>query len=437
MKTSPRHTPWEYFATCIVLAGLLMTACDAADESQAGELPSAHTTPTGPVPASSVPSTVAAPLAPLHGTIRVWVDWAPEEMSNLLALVESFQQSHPGVAFAVSYYSPGTLLTSVESAAGGQDSPTLFFGPSSWGPGLWREGLVQDVAERVLPEHRQLISLAAWSQVEVGPSIIGMPIELQGQVLFRNRALLSQEAGTVGSLVQLARQRSDEGLIGARLDLGFDSSSGFLAACGDLRLTQDGQVRLDDATGVCWLTLMQALSATGVASYGDDSDRYAFLRRLSPWLLDRSDLLAELGQSLGEENLAVDAWPTFEATGRRLASHVWTQNAYFSSRAAPQDTEAAWAFLAFLLTPEAQMKLSLAGSKRHLPVVSGLPLGDSRLAELALALQDGIGLPQVDQMAVLAAILDRAGRSVAEQGVDPTVAWGRAMENLRTSPSEP
>lgn len=431
-KCSLRLAVWS-----AILAGFVLSGCRAAPDTQDQAVPAGGETAAAPAPIVGVPTAAQAAVSPLQGTIRIWVDWGPQEMSNLLALVEAFGESHPGVAFAVSYYSPGSLLPSVESMSGGKDAPALFFGPSDWAPGLWRAGLIQDIAERVLPEHREGIAQAAWSQVEVGDSVIGMPIEMQGQVLYRNRALVPQEAGTVESLVGLARQRMDQGWMGARLDLSFDSTAGFLAACGDLRLMPDGQLAMDDATGVCWLTLLQTLSATGVASYADDVDRQAFLRGQSPWLLDRSDLLAGLAAEIDEENLALDAWPIFDLTGNRLASHIWTQNAYFSAGASPRDTEAAWAFLVFLLTPEAQAKLSIAGPNRHLPVLTDVALDDSRLAELSLALEDGIGLPLADQMPDLAAVLERAGRSVAEQGVAPAVAWRRAQENLRTLPVAP
>jgi ABC-type glycerol-3-phosphate transport system substrate-binding protein len=429
------HLTLQRAATVAFLAGVFLSGCGAPTATPGAEVDLTPEIAT-PAPTVASPPPPAAPASPLAGAIRLWVDWAPEEMSNLLALVEAFEQLHPEVAFSVAYYSPDDLLPAIE-AANSADSPTLFLGPSAWGPALWRAGRIRDVGERVLPEMRERIDQAAWSQVDVDGAIIGLPIERQGQVLYRNRALVPQEAGTVTAWIDLARQRADQGIAGARLDLGFDATAGFLAACGDLRLMPSGVLTMDEATGICWLTLIQALRESGIATYGDDSDRDAFVRRQTPWLLDRSDLLADLSGEIGEADLAIDAWPVFDVTGRRLASHIWTQNAYFSSRATPADTEAAWAFVAFLLTPDAQAKLSLAGQKRHLPIVRGLQLSDARLAELALALDDGIGLPLSDHMPDLAAILERAGRSVAEQGVAPDVAWRRAQENLRTLPAGP
>ncbi len=63
-------------------------------------------------------------------------------------------------------------------------------GPSAWVPLLVGEGLVVDVSALIDSQLQRDLFPVAWEMVILGDVMAGLPLELQGNVLYRNSELV-------------------------------------------------------------------------------------------------------------------------------------------------------------------------------------------------------------------------------------------------------
>jgi maltose-binding protein MalE len=268
----------------------------------------------------------------------------------------------------------------------------------------------------------------AWSQASYTGTVTSLPLELQGVVLYRNRALAAQPIPDFDSWLKSARATSDKFPKESVLDLGFQYSGSQLAACGGTLLKAGGGIGFDQATGVCWLSLLARFREAGPLTFDKPFARATFLSGHSPWLIGLTSDEAALRAAIGKDQLAIDPWPAYPATGKRLAGYVWTENAYMIAGARPQDQDAAWALMLSLLAPEAQTRFASADGARWLSVLRSVAAGDDLLRQALVQLTTGVAMPLAADMAIYSVPLGRAVFSVAGQGGDPGVALKRATE---------
>ncbi len=366
----------------------------------------------------------------MQGHITIWLSWSPEELNTLQELMRAFQARHPAVSFSLVYLPRESLLARFQEALQAGEQPTLLLGPSSWAPALWRGGwlldatplLTQDLQEAVLPD--------AWSQVTVDGARVGVPLNLEGVVLYRNAALVDQAPATVADLVQAAAALRGGGKVGASLDFGLLYSAAHLSACGGRLFDAEGDLALDLESGTCWLTLLQQLAGAGPGVVDTEEDRLAFQEGRSAWLVEstlaRRDLLAVLPKG----NLRVDPWPVYQATGKPLRGFLWTENAYLPLTASGPDLEATWSFLQFLLDPGNQQFLSDPLGAGRVPVVAGVEPLDPLAREIQAALAGGEPRPFALEGEQDLRPLVSAVRLAALQGGDPRLAMELALLQL-------
>lgn len=396
--------------------------------------------PTTPIPPTATPTqpTTTPTAAPSReptesaGVIDLWLDWGPAEMQALERIVDNYREMNPGVEFRISYHRPESLRPDFEAAVeAGEQQPSMFLGPASWGDDLFEAGAIRDVSGRLLSDQRQAVHPYAWTQVDRGNAVIGLPIELKGTVLYRNVELASSSAPSVAGLVDAAREARSVGAVGASFDFGFNQSGPMIRTCkGELRTELD----VDPITkpiGLCWLRLLSRLGQAGPVTFNTDEDLTSFSDGQSAWLLDTTDRILELQGAIGEANLEIDPWPIYQPTGEQLYGYVWTDNAYFPTASDDVDFEATWSFALFLLAPENQRLLGDAQGVRHIPVLQNVTLDDRLLAEARATLLSGIPLPDQRLIEDIVGGLSTAVRLAVGQGGDPELALELALSKIR------
>jgi ABC-type glycerol-3-phosphate transport system substrate-binding protein len=414
---------WRGSLLCLAL----LTGCSAT-----GPVPTATaqaTTPTVSAAPTATPRQTE-PVEDLPSRLSIWVAWSPQGVTALNELIRAFQSDRPGADFAVAYVRADELRQTLEQAAAEGQLPSLFFAPSLWGPELHQAGMIRDLADQPVDQIRAIVHSLAWSQAIQGDSVLGLPVQLDGNVLYRNRELAPVPAATVEGLVESSRGFRGTQVVGMNLDFEFSTIVPFGTACGG-QLIQPGSLPdLRGSLGPCWLALLQELSRAGPVAFNSDLDREAFRSGQAGWLIDSTELYETLAAELGQATVAVDPWPIYEASGEPLAGFVWGENLYFRNEMEPAEIKLAWEFATFLLSAESQQALSSPVGGGNLPVHAGsFPLVGV-YGQMYQALLGGVSRPLDPPAAEIAEILERAARAVAVQGTSVELALRRALEEL-------
>jgi ABC-type glycerol-3-phosphate transport system substrate-binding protein len=352
-------------------------------------------------------------------------------VGRLTELIEAFQSAHPGVEFALTYVPEDEMEAAIQQAGSQGELPSIFLGPSAWGPALSAQGLILDLSSTVTAEVQRSLHPLAWSQVAYQNQVLGLPVRMHGMVLYRNRKLAQVPAASLPDLVETARLLRGTASVGAALDFGYRFTVPHAQACGGGLLSPEAPPALDGALGLCWLTVLRDLSRAGPVVFNTDEDLELFRSGGAAWFVGSTELYPMLTQALGEANLAVDPWPTFPGTGGRLAGSTWTENAYLSADLRGDDLEAAWSFVLSMLTAEAQLSWSQSIHGGHLPAFALVDPAEAAVAAMHAAVRSGTPLPLWSLDPNHVAVLERAARGVSLQGAEPETAQRRALEELR------
>jgi maltose-binding protein MalE len=410
-----------------VSLAVVLAACQPASSPT----PTITSTPTEvPKTATPQPTPTLDPKALITGTIRLWLDWTPSELESLRKVISAFQEQYPGITFAIAYYPRDALRSALDSALTADTAPTVIFGPSSWGPELWQDGRLLDLTIELADDPLSSIDPLAWNQVNYDGAVIGLPLERQGIVLFRNRSIVADAADTLDELVSMGQDLKGDQSVGFALDFGFLYSASQIGVCdGDL-FNAEGDLYLEDQVGYCWLRLMRALRAAGRIWFNSDEDITLFKTGASGWLIESTLESRQLSGFDGVRELVVDPWPMYSETGRRMAGFVWTENLYLINGSSRADVEATWAFARFLLSPENQLILSDPEGANHIPALSNLILNDALQIQMVTSLSSGVPLPLRPDLQLFAEPLEGAVRAVAIQGASPELALDIALKKI-------
>jgi maltose-binding protein MalE len=406
---------------------ILLTACQPTPSPT----PTMTSTPTEvPRTATPQPTPTPDPKVLIQGTVRLWLDWNPMELDSLGKVISAFHDQYPGVTFAISYYPYDDLRSALELAATEDNAPTMIFAPSSWGPELWQDGLLLDLTIQVAHDPLASIDPLAWNQVNYDGAVIGLPLERQGIVLYRNRLIVTEAAGTLEELVSKGQQLKGDESVGFGLDFGFMYSASQLAACNGKLFDTEGNLDLDVEVGYCWLRLLSTFRDAGRVWFNSDEDLALFEAGSSGWLIESTLESLRLSQLDGVRDLVIDPWPLYSETGYRLAGFVWTENLYLIKGASPEDVEASWTFASFLLSPEAQIMLSDPAGANHLPALGDLILSDEMQIQMMASLASGVPLPLQPDLSLYIEPLEGAVRAVSVQGASPELALDIAFTKI-------
>jgi maltose-binding protein MalE len=363
--------------------------------------------------------------------VTLWLDWSAKEIEALRGLIDTFQSDHPNVTFRLSYFGEGDLLNRFESAVAEGTGPSLLIGPDVWGPVFWQAGLIQDVTGLLAPGVRAGIHPLALEQVTYQDVMLGAPLELEGVVLYVNRSRMPDPAETVDDLIPPdGRLAQSQGTQGA-LDYGMLYSASNLVTCHGQVLLPSGEPGFGGQPGVCWIGLMAHLARAGPVVFNSEDDRALFEAGRAAWMIEGTWALEDLALAIGPENLAIDPWPVYPLTGERMAGFVRTENIYLAAGLSPQDREASWEFMRYLLSSDAQGILAEPHGAAHLPTALGIWLSDPRMAQAMAAVLQGVPYPISPDAALAAQPLERAIFAVLRQGTVPDFAIRRALLEVR------
>ncbi|MEW6567483.1 MAG: extracellular solute-binding protein [Chloroflexota bacterium] len=371
------------------------------------------------------PVTPTPTVSPLEGRVAIWLDWAPSEMSALVGLVEAFRLEHPQVEFSLSYFPSDDLRAAFEAPPPGSAPPTLLIGPDTWGPPLSLSGRIQDVADLFAPGLRQSLQPVAVSQVEYGEVVLGLPLELQGTVLYVNRRVMPQAAPDVATLINAGA------LSRTMLDYGFAFTGGFLRTCNAELLDTQGDPAFTGEGGLCWLDLLRTLALAGPVVYNTDEDLERFAAGEAAWLMDGTWQRQRLIDALGADNLAIDPWPVYALRDEPLVGYVWTENVYLVQGLSRIDREANWEFARFLVSAQAQQALADPEGAAHLPVTAGVLSEDPLMNQAMAVLEGGAPYPILPETALYGQPMERSIYAVLRQGADLGLAQVRALTRIR------
>jgi ABC-type glycerol-3-phosphate transport system substrate-binding protein len=394
-------------------------------------------TPSTEVPlAPSPPALTATPPSEQEQSnasevlISVWLSWKPAGVRAFNELIQAFQSRFPQVMFSVSYVPAEGLRSAIEEAATSGALPSVFLAPSIWGPELMQAGIIFDVSEQPTDELEAVIHPLAWSQTTSAGQMLGLPVQMHGNVLYRNRGLVSVPAATVEGLVATAQTFRGTTNVGQSLDFGFDAVGPFSLACGGALIQQSAPPDLETDVAPCWLRLLRELSLAGPVGFNTQEDFMRFEAGEAGWLIESTERYDDFRTALGSDAVAVDPWPVYQSTGEPLAGFVWTENAYFTTALQEDEFSMAWAFVTSLLSAQSQAALSNPTGASNLPVhAATVPLVGPP-AQMRAAILGGTALPLWSPDPRYMEALERAARAVSVQGAEVETALRRAIDEL-------
>jgi maltose-binding protein MalE len=389
-------------------------------------------------PDSAFPTQTAAPLptpSPMpasttRGEVVIWMSYEPLELESLQKAVDLFSNANPDIAFALVYYPEDQLLGAFQDLAPAGRGPTIIIGPSQWGPVLYEQGNILDLGALIDAELEEDIYPAAWSQARSDFAVFGLPLELKGVLLYRNRSLAEEAPTSVADWVTVQADLVAEGGYETLLDMSFPFSGGFLSTCGARLDGPADRSQLWGPVGLCWLELLQELAAGSQPVFNSEQDFDAFIASQNPWLIDLAERQPELRAALGIENLTVNPWPAYSNQALPLKGYVWTENIYIAAGTPSVNLEATWAFTRYLLSPEAQEIMADTSTAAHIPVIASAELEDPLMVESSAMLRSGVPWPLGSTDQEFLGALETAVINVVQQGSNPVFALNFAQESL-------
>jgi maltose-binding protein MalE len=414
----------------VLLSGVL------AGCSSSGEV-SSSPTPPAPTATSLQPTLPPLPVASAtrpqaQKQVIIWSAWDPLEIRTLRRIIEDFVAGNPGYSFSLVYFPPDQLLEAFLSCSENDGCPDLVFGASSWAPRLVGEGRVVDVSGLIDSQLQRDLFPVAWQLAVLGDVMAGLPLELQGIVLFRNSALVSRQSSNLAGLIEQANALRESTKAPSVFDFGFYQATPMIAACGVSFFSPTGAVSLPAQEGRCWLELLRQWGASGRVVLGGDEDLQAFISGESGWLIEPSLSKQALERAVGIQSLVVDPWPVYQETGQALKGYVWSENVYISSNLSQTQLEASWTFARFLFSAQAQTALSDVFGPAHIPALQSVTLVDPVMQAISEMLRSGMPLPLRSDMERVIAPIESAISDVVLQGADPTQALNVAADRLKS-----
>ncbi|MGW8251265.1 MAG: extracellular solute-binding protein, partial [Anaerolineales bacterium] len=368
----------------------------------------------------------AAPEPDVIGTVTIWHSLKEGEIEGMVAAGELFQQNNPGITFDTLFVPFDDLRAKYETAVASGEGPTLLIGAADWGPAFYDAELVTDLSPFANTAFLSSVNQAALASVQYKDAIVGLPLGLKGVVMFRNSDIIPEAPSDFDDLVAKAQDATAGDVVGADLERGFFFSAGHLAGQGGQLMTPEGDPLFNDENGVAWLELLDRFTEAGPAEYYTDNDVNLFKAGKAGMIIDGTWNLNDLAAAIGEENLSVDPWPA------GMSGYVQNDNIYMGANAAEGDQAATWAFMKYLLTPDAQ-KILTDNNKGYIPSVAGVEVPDRLRQEAFTAFEGGTAFPVIPEMGAYWGPMDTALKSVFDAGGDPAEALATAEEAVNAA----
>jgi maltose-binding protein MalE len=420
---------FRWWSSLLVLVVISLASCSPAapleDQPVIESKPALPTQTPAPLPTPS-----PGPESSSRGEVVIWISYEPLELESFQAAIDSFALNHPDLAFALTYYPEDQILEAFQTLAPQGRGPTILIGPSRWGQGLYEAGDILDLSALIDADLEEDIFPAAWTQARTEFAVMGLPLELKGVLLYRNRSLVEQSPATVSDWIAAQADLAVEEGYETQLDMGFTYSGSFLSTCGGRLESLADRSQLWGPLGLCWLGLLSELGSEATPVFNSEADLQAFINGKNPWLIDLAERRPELRAALGEDNLSVNPWPVYSNQSLPLQGYVWTENIYVASGTPSANLEAAWAFARYMLSTEAQTLMADPSVAGHIPVVASVELDDPLMVESSAMLRSGVPWPLGFTDTEFVDVLETAVVNVVQQGSNPVFALNFAQESL-------
>ena len=307
-------------------------------------------------------------------------------------------------------------------------------GPDEWGPEIYEKGLITGLSDLMAPQLLNTLNPAAVDRGQYQGELIGLPVNINGTVLYRNVGIIPGTPFTYDELISLAKSANKGDTLGAYLDRSFDFAAAHLLGLGGALMDADGEPAFDDGVGLRWVNLLLSFEQAGPTDFFTDNDVLAFKEDRVGFLIESTNRRNELEEAIGEGYLAIDPWP-IHADGH-LSGFVYSENVYVSHRALEEDHMISWKFVEILLSPVAQSEIAVVDM---IPAISGSPanvasgrvnIPDPIIKQAMVALIDGYAYPLSPHVSIYRDHLDRALKTVFETGESPSAALQAASEAI-------
>jgi|GEM_PF-412965 len=426
MKRRLFHLP-----TILVIVSLVIGACGPDPEPTRTPVPTDATPEIASTESTAEESpTATVEASTLEGAVTLWHPWEEDESESLDEVVAAFQVRNPDVDVEVLYVPLDDLREEYEIAAAAGSGPTVLIGAADWGPVLFDAELVSDVSGLADAAFLASVNQAALGAVRHRGALVGLPQTIRGVVIYRNQDIIAEAPSTFEELVAAAQAATTGDVVGANLERGFFFSGAHLNGVGGLLMDEDGNPLFNDEKGLEWLDLLNSFSEAGPTEDYTDNDAARFREGKAGIIIDITWNAASFAEAIGDDKLAIDPWPL------PMSGYVQTENIYLNANAEGTDRDAAWAFIEFFLSPEAQAILADITKAGHIPAAIGVEVADPVLAQAAKALAGGTTFPVIPEMSAYWEPMEASLQSVFDEGADPAAALSQAYNSIVAAVAE-
>ena len=308
------------YVTCVVLALLLLAACNRGDETptptpvsvaaQEGVIGASATSAAAAAQPPTPEATVAPTPTPLTGRVVLWHSWAQAEGDALAAILEQLRTVQPGIQVDTLFVAPDDLVASYSQAVAAGSGPDLVIAPNWWLGELVATNAILNLDNVVGGNLDASYWPASVAAMRYNGSLYGFPLTSSLVALYVNNDLVPPEGipADTSAMLASAGVTSTSG-VGIYATL-FHTYWGF-PAFGAQLLDNQFRATLDQSSGgadyLAWLNTLNSTPGSYVNSdYGMLLDRYK--KGEFAYLIDGPWAMADLRSALGE-TLAVTPLP--------------------------------------------------------------------------------------------------------------------------------
>jgi maltose-binding protein MalE len=348
--------------------------------------------------------------------------WHSMEGDGLLALREillGFQRQESDIQVNLVYIPHDDLLDQYFFATDRGEGPSIILGSGEWVPTLYDLEASLDLTSSISNELQSRINRPTMEIVSYRDSIVGLPFTISGGVLFRNASIVAETPESFDALITAAREVTSGEILGAYLERGSLYAFPQITACEGSLLYPNGYPAFNNQAGICWLELLESFNDAGAVANNSDDDLFRFMAGGVGIIIDGTWNLKLLVDALGDQ-LVIDPWPDYKNS--HLSGFVWSESLYINPNLGADELNAARIFSHYLLSQEAQQKLSEYG---YIPAITDLKAGNLLLSQAIEALQQGTPYPVQPEFKLYFAPLSNAFQAVFKEGIDA----GDALES--------
>lgn len=364
----------------------------------------------------------SAPPAHAQFTLRLWYSWYGDAELLLKQWITDYQTTTANIAIQAEFV-PLYELRQRFASTPNADRPDMFFAPSDWSGDLYANALTAPLDVKLNAAYRAQISELAWQTTRYNQKTLGVPVALDGLVLYYNSALVSADtvAKTWDDLLDQAGKTPDK--IGLSMGVGFYPTAGWLFAYGGGLIDEQGHNQLTSESALTqYFTRVKNLydrsgGAIQIGSAGTDfrvgNGLYAIDGTWQYWE----------NRAMLTPNFGVAPLPSID--GNPWRPLVRSTLLYISASSRQMDVSLAFGrFITNATTQTAMAKTGL-----FIPVNPNAVIEDKDIATVAQFLQNGIPQPtrpelikyyhafqdEIDEVAIRGKAPEEAARTMLDQ----------------------